>query len=93
MDCGQTMRVTPEPEIYSSNIHATLICRLFTHHGLFNVHQAHMHGGSSVEPSLKPGILRPRSRDSRPSRSNIEYTPEYALVGETPCAYIQLSTF
>ncbi|GBL93817.1 hypothetical protein AVEN_153592-1 [Araneus ventricosus] len=38
----------------------------------FNVHQDHIHGGSSVESGFEPGILGPRSRDltTRPPWTN-----------------------
>ncbi|GBN56744.1 hypothetical protein AVEN_273580-1 [Araneus ventricosus] len=34
-----------------------------THDVRFNAHQAHKHGGSSVESGFEPGALRLRSRD------------------------------
>ncbi|GBM51275.1 hypothetical protein AVEN_267141-1 [Araneus ventricosus] len=53
-------RVTPEvaPPLQNSAQHQHL-----THDVRFNIHQAHMHGGSSVESGFEPGALRSRRQD------------------------------
>ncbi|GBM37686.1 hypothetical protein AVEN_9970-1 [Araneus ventricosus] len=56
-------RTTSEPPLPSPYFRIPPVGEVLAQDVRFNMHQVHMHGGSSVQSSLEPGILGPRSRD------------------------------
>ncbi|GBL96977.1 hypothetical protein AVEN_182551-1 [Araneus ventricosus] len=88
LNFGQVSSSSPELAPSSPNFRITPVGKPLTHEIRFNSHQAHIHGGSSVESGFEPVTLRPQSRDltARP-RWPLEFTEKNTL--DTAYAEIQ----